>query len=531
MSDVSQGIPSLALGVSQQPFTLRAPGQAELQKNMISTLEEGTYKRPPTEHVAELGAATLSTAKIFPFDKSSDEQGFAILPGDGTITIRTLDGTSASVTMTAPADYINSVSDPVNDLVLVPIGDYIFVINKTVTPAMKSTTFFDHATEVTNAPFTAIWVRQGQLSADYKLEFFTDADPPVSITSFTHTTASTAGADKTNGIASALSTGFSGSGTPALGTTMKGSVIFAQKGGDNFTVEAEDSLGNAGIVVIPQTVDDPVNLPPQAIEDYQVKVLGDRSTDWDDYYLQYDRAVGTGQWVEVPQPGRTYILDEATMPHVLRRTGTNTWEWDRPSWKECPAGDSDTNPEPSFIGNPIIDAFFVGGRLGFMTEKSVIMSAAGDLFNFWRDTVTVLSDDMPIDVEVTQRNPAPRRHAVEFDDTVFFCTDKAQYAIPKTLDVISPRTIRIPKVSDYAMCPASDPATKDDYMFFARNRGTFSTLFSYEAQIDDDGGRELSAREVTRQAPRYIKGVCTSLTAVPSENIVLVNANLSLIHI
>lgn len=57
MAQVEKIIPSLTGGVSQQPPSLRFPGQVEVAENCRLSLVDGAAKRPPTNHVAELIAS------------------------------------------------------------------------------------------------------------------------------------------------------------------------------------------------------------------------------------------------------------------------------------------------------------------------------------------------------------------------------------------------------------------------------------------------------------------------------------------
>ena len=55
MALISQSIPNLINGVSQQPPSLRLSTQAELQENGLSNVVTGLSKRPSSSHIADLG--------------------------------------------------------------------------------------------------------------------------------------------------------------------------------------------------------------------------------------------------------------------------------------------------------------------------------------------------------------------------------------------------------------------------------------------------------------------------------------------
>ncbi len=54
MSEFAKIVPSLTGGVSQQPSSVRFPGQVEAADNTFLSLVDGAVKRPPTEHIAKI---------------------------------------------------------------------------------------------------------------------------------------------------------------------------------------------------------------------------------------------------------------------------------------------------------------------------------------------------------------------------------------------------------------------------------------------------------------------------------------------
>ena len=87
MSLISNNIPNLINGVSQQPPSLRLASQAEEQINGLSDVVTGLKKRPPTEHtnVLRKGSPTGSTftttelnRSFFHTYKRSDTEQFSV---------------------------------------------------------------------------------------------------------------------------------------------------------------------------------------------------------------------------------------------------------------------------------------------------------------------------------------------------------------------------------------------------------------------------------------------------------------------
>lgn len=85
MARVPKIIPSLTGGVSQQPASLRFPGQLEACENSRLSLVDGAAKRPPTNHVAELIASL------------PDHNAYHLIEKDGIDYVVTLSNQGPSV--------------------------------------------------------------------------------------------------------------------------------------------------------------------------------------------------------------------------------------------------------------------------------------------------------------------------------------------------------------------------------------------------------------------------------------------------
>ena len=70
MGLVSDSIPNLIQGVSQQPHALRSPSQLDAQENCFSSPVEGLVQRPPTEHVAVISTTPYTSALIHTINRT-----------------------------------------------------------------------------------------------------------------------------------------------------------------------------------------------------------------------------------------------------------------------------------------------------------------------------------------------------------------------------------------------------------------------------------------------------------------------------
>jgi len=96
MGLVSDSIPNLIQGVSQQPFALRSPTQLDAQENCYSSVVEGLIQRPPTETVARISTTPYSNAFIHTINRTVDQRFKAVFT-NGTVKVFDLDGVEHTV--------------------------------------------------------------------------------------------------------------------------------------------------------------------------------------------------------------------------------------------------------------------------------------------------------------------------------------------------------------------------------------------------------------------------------------------------
>lgn len=147
MGLLSRNVSTLLNGVSQQPPMVRLPSQLEEQQDCMSNPAVGLSRRPPLRHLAKLAGtnagnvASYTSAYVHDVVRDATER-YTIVVTNGKLEVfdpRT--GVSRTVNAPNGFSYLN-VADPRNDLRLLTIEDYTFVVNRTVTVAMGATTAY-----------------------------------------------------------------------------------------------------------------------------------------------------------------------------------------------------------------------------------------------------------------------------------------------------------------------------------------------------------------------------------------------------
>jgi len=180
---VSDLIPSLLNGVSQQAPTVQDKSQGVVQENGYSDPVKGLKKRPGTQHVAKLSDASFASTFIHPIRRSGTETFIAVLTGSGNNIADLVkvydasDGTSKTVRARDATDSVITSGDTFNEIkayltngnpnsnyTATTVADFTYLVNKSITVAK------DSATSATRNPEALIYVRGGDYATTYKIE-------------------------------------------------------------------------------------------------------------------------------------------------------------------------------------------------------------------------------------------------------------------------------------------------------------------------------------------------------------------------
>jgi hypothetical protein len=534
MALISQSIPNLINGVSQQPPSLRLSTQAEVQENGLSDVVTGLQKRPSTQHLADLGVITnIDKAFIHTIRRDENEFYSMVVDTAGTIRVFDKDGVAKTVTNSAPS-YLSGLTNPNEELAAVSIADATFIVNKNKTVA-KGT-----ATSAVRNPEALVYVKQSDYSSTYRLKLtkggststveFATKSSTQSSTTLTQDAERGASTDL---IAQNLDT-FSGTsvsttyydnitnGSAVSGLTLTriGSTIHIQStDSTDFQVEVGDSHGGDHLLVFKDETGDFKKLPVEAANGFVIKVSGDNQKAQDDYYVKYN----DGVWKETNEPGSLTQLDASTMPHKLAKLPSGNFTFNTAVYAERKVGDDDTNPFPSFVDFTISDIFFHRNRLGLLADENIIFGRAGEFleFDFFRKSTLAIVDSDPIDVAVSSNKVSILKHAVPFSESLLLFSDLTQFKV--TADpVLTPETINVANTTEFEASLRAKPAQAGKFVYFASKRGAWSGMWEYFVDTDTDTN---NASEISAHIPQYLKGEITNIQASSNEDMILIQTN------
>ena len=533
---ISRSIPTLLRGVSQASDSTKQADHADIQDNANSDPVVGLTKRSGTQFMANLitSGTPIGNAHVKFINKNVNERYIAIFTADN-IRVFELDGTELTVHKPDGVGYLNTTT-PRDELKTVTIADFTFVVNTTKTTAMDSTLtsgpeYNDGSSSINITNQAIVFIKQVTANTDYTL--IVDGRTCV-FNSGTSNLKTSRVADKLKAGLTANESDVTESGTAlTAGTTANtntfnissnGSVIRVFKNDNSdFNIQLSDSQGNTQTTLVKNSIQRFTDLPTVAPNGYVVEVKGDRSSDFDNYYVKFttnntttDGTLEEGQWEETSKLGINKRFDYDTMPHVLIRQADGNFRFARvdgdsytasgqtftlPIWGERTVGDLTSAPNPSFIGSTINNVFFFRNRLGFLSSDNVILSRVSEFFNFFAETVLSVIDSDPIDVAASHTKVAILKNAVNMGEKLILFSDQTQFTLASSSDSLTPATANVIVSTEFESSDSASPVGSGASIYYLTEKGNFSSVREY---IFQPGIDIKDASNITIHIPRLI---------------------------
>ena len=334
-----------------------------------------------------------------------------------------------------------------------------------------------------------------------------------------------------------------GATSGAINAEASGPVIYVSSN-EPFDIKGTNSYTDNYIDVFKGSAQKLSDLPVQAKDGMIMKIAGSVDAGEDDYYLKFvsnaqgitgGGNIGPGVWEECAGPGIEDGLepDASTMPHLLIKqangtfvfkradgenhtSGSDTYDYSTFKWGSRLAGDKLTNPDPTFIGRTINNLFLFKNRFGILSDENIVMSEAGEFFNFFRATAIDLLDTAPIDIASASSEVSILRHAVPLAEKLVILSDAGQFILQSDT-ALSSKTVAMARSTAYNILKDAEPSASENAVFFAFNRGSFSGVREY---IPSDVEDNFEAIDISAQIPKYIPGKITKIVAANHENVV-----------
>jgi len=520
---ISNQLDGLYGGVNEQSAEQRLNTQVEEMVNAYPTLDRGLLKRNPTQKLALDAAITLNqTMYSYAYDRGTGggvEEKYSVNIIDGDMEIINVltgavykDGAGLTYEVNAKA-YLTPFGGS-NGYASTTVKDTTFVTNKLVSPQLAA-----GSTSTTYLKEGYVWIKSANAANAYTYNVTVTDINANTVTASTSQTTTTAAA---TALAATINANANFTAT-AVGSVIK--IIAVTANID--TVDASDSWGNQASFGWAYKVQFNTDLPKNlGFADAIVKITGSGTNNFATYWLTY----AGSQWQETKDPAISNLIDEETMPHILVRNANDTFTFKVfDGWVEGLVGDTDSNPPPSFIEtldnvDPTIkDIFFFKNRLGFITERTVILSEVGEYGNFWRTTTAAVLDSDYIDATVDTTKVISLEYATYLEDAMMLFSDKAQFKLEGG-KVLSPKDIQISQTSAYEININVRPLFMNDKIFFCAIRGEYTAVMQYEVRAASTSSEAI---DVSAHVQTYIPNTITKLTGSPINNMLFLTSSVS----
>lgn len=259
------------------------------------------------------------------------------------------------------------------------------------------------------------------------------------------------------------------------------------------------------------------DLPLVAPHGYYMKVIGDTSSNEDDYYIEFVTEekkageFGSGYWKECAKLGEDVGFIDNTMPHILKITDDGI-VIETASWEKRKAGDRETNPAPDIVGKQIKDIVFYKNRLGLLTDDGITFSESKRFFNFFATTATTMLDSDPVSVAISGTKADALKYAVSYMEALFLYSNASTYALEHG-EVLSNSSAAIKPVIQFDTNMSARPVVCDTSIYYTGEKGEYARVREYKpsSQTDVYG----YSNDITSHIPKYIKQgtykICVSL--------------------
>ena len=492
MPAVTQRIDNYLGGVSKQSDDKKLPGQVRECLNGYPDPTFGLTKRPGFKWIANLGTGTTyDSSKWFYINRDDTEKYIGCIKpipdggstGDIDIWNATTGvactvnyGTGAQAYLTgARTNYdiltVQDTSIITNNLITAAkIADPTFVANKQATLELVGTTI----------SITYTIVIQGTT-----ITVTTDSDDTYD--------------DALTKIKNAIDTQSSSSSWGLTVTKVQTTLQITRASA--FTITATGGSTSTSINVFQDQVDNVTQLPVQSVHNHTVKIINTASVS-DTYFAKFvadNSTSGPGFWQETLDPSKSTGLDTATMPHELINNSTNTFTFQKIAYTARLVGDDVTNAHPSFVGEKIQQTFFYGNRLGFLSEDNVILSRAGQHYNFYHASAQVQTDADPVDIGASTTKPASLHGILPTTQGLVLFSKNQQFLMSAQDNIFTPTATTIRAISNYEVDSNVDPIDMGTTINFISKTPNYTRIFGMTTRGQDENPLVLDVGRVVNE--------------------------------
>lgn len=520
----SNTLGALLQGVSQQPAAIRPQGHVTEQINFVSDVVQGLTARPAAKEVATITGAPADL-KFFP----AEIGGFRYIIGYGQdlLTAWGEDGVVWPVTY-QDNDAKLYVGTDMRGYVH---ADVLYITNRFQTVSQSSvkdtSDVFQHGAYA--------YCLGGKFSRTYTVEI-TYQDDTIAVGKYTTpdgTAVGDAAKAAANHIVEQVTISLRAHAKFKVQTTalVKDNVI-GVKHSSPITIHVADDDDGTSMRGHDSSVRDLEHLTELAYHGQLVRVTGSDAGSADDYWLRFKTkgstgTVGTGfalggVWEEHYDVSQNVLLNDKTMPHILRWNGAG-FTFERAAWEGRRVGDSKTNPYPDFVGHQIKDISGFQSRLVFAAGPYCCMTRTNRPLDFFKLSATTDVVTDPINIASTKKGNSTLDWIVPFDrDLVFLSDPGAGQFIVDGHDLLTPANAAMAQTTAFEMKGGTPPVQTGRTILFPFKKGKYSGIKEF---FTNDEVATNGADTLTETLDRYILGTVQHMACSTNLSTVLMRTD------
>jgi hypothetical protein len=355
MAVISQKIPNLIGGVSQQPDSLKLPGQLRECTNFLPDTTLGLVKRPGTKGIGQLANSTAD-GTWFPMFLSDEDRFVVQVAKNGTVRIWDADtGVAQPVNTISAGALAYGVHTDQSQLDLLQINNFIFLLNRSKVTARGA------AKSAVINPSGYVLINSVGYESTYNVT--------VDSTTFTHTTASSGTLSLTD-VRDALTAAIDADAAyvaVAVGNAIK----VSRADNADFKLTADGGGSGQALEAYKGIIPSIVQLPRQYFNGDKIKIEVPGSGApgyWLEFQTADGGASGSGVWVETIAPDTFLNFAPATAPHVIIQEANGTFTYRQFGATEAAATAQSASVTGTASGvtvtNPGVGSYAVGQTFG-----------------------------------------------------------------------------------------------------------------------------------------------------------------------
>lgn len=527
MGKVTSAYPNPIQGISQQRDTQRLEGQVTDQVNFVPSLTEGVKRRNGTvllDKLPNFVDSGIADTALFKQVEVSTRKLLLMFTSDNTTPLRIYDYTDEyniteisrvdeTLLLSPNPNYIKT-TNPKDELVVEAVADTIFVINKNYDTAMNSLVEDRHPEDE-----ALIFVKNSNYAHEYRVVvYYNGKGYVVTVNVADGSDPSHTAQAQPSYIAELIYNQLVAITDPDwadLVITWEANSDYVYLNGSaqtgTLSGEVEDGRDNSDVDFVHKRVEDVSDLPKVAPNGFGEIEVRNRADLGNSLYLIYSSAQGA--WVETTKSGQQNLIDYGTMPHILYLDGGNL-KYSAYQYFGRTVGDTDSNREPAFIGQPISNMRIFQNRLMFLTGDTVVFSRSGEFRDFWLETTQSLLDSDPISAFADTNRESSLVHSQELDGNLVLFGENNQFFIDGRTP-LTPTTITLQRANQYKTFAEVAPvSTGGSIIFPTADQGYLHFLELTTVNLVN----KQEAIDITAQVGQWIDSVTDSPEILEANN-------------